>query len=201
MKQLLEIQTIPMVMEFRISPAKIQRRIESAQVSMSRNKGGLKIHSRMAKLNLDSYESRSSVVPSLTNSIKQYAQAGIASAHEATANYAEEGNLMSNTLNKDAIIQIIYNRLDTAPKDFNIAFIPDTPVNISYVPPELSMQYDMDKLNFKWKTGGIKDFKYTPPSIEYNIKQYPRVIIKYVGSPNYVPPSADPDYTPIDTKA
>lgn len=201
MKQLLEIQTIPMVMEFKISPAKIQYQSELASVSVSRDRGGYRMHSRMAKLNLDTYEARNSVVPSLTRSIQQFAAAGVSSGYEATANFAEEGNLMSNPLNKDAIIQIIHNRLDTEPKDFNIAFIPDTPVNITYVPPELSIQYDMDKLNFKWKTGGPKDFKFTPASIEYNIKQYPKVVIKYVGSPNYVPPSADPNYKPIDTKA
>jgi len=29
----------------------------------------------------------------------------------------------------------------------------------------------------------------------------PDVIIKYVGGPLYVPPSADPDYQPVDVQA
>jgi hypothetical protein len=40
-----------------------------------------------------------------------------------------------------------------------------------------------------------------PPSTQITVKQKAEVIIKYIGGPLYVPPSADPDYEPVDVKA
>ena len=36
--------------------------------------------------------------------------------------------------------------------------------------------------------------EFTPGDIEISVTQQPDVIIKYVGGPLYVPPSADPNY-------
>ena len=44
-------------------------------------------------------------------------------------------------------------------------------------------------------------FEFIPGDIEITVKQQPDVIIKYVGGPLYVPPSADPNYTPTDVEA
>ena len=41
-------------------------------------------------------------------------------------------------------------------------------------------------------------FTFVPGDIEFTMTQRPDVIIKYVGGPLYVPPSADPDYEPVD---
>ncbi len=44
-------------------------------------------------------------------------------------------------------------------------------------------------------------FEFVPADIEISVAQMPDVIIKYVGGPLYVPPSADPDYQPVDVQA
>ena len=44
-------------------------------------------------------------------------------------------------------------------------------------------------------------FEFTPGDIELTVKQQPDVLIKYVGGPIYVPPSSDPNYTPVDVEA
>ena len=41
----------------------------------------------------------------------------------------------------------------------------------------------------------------TSGDIAFNVTQQPDVVIKYIGGPLYVPPSADPNYEPLDTKA
>ena len=46
-----------------------------------------------------------------------------------------------------------------------------------------------------------KEMKFTPGDIELIIKEYARVELNYIGSPVYVPPSADPNYIHIDTRA
>jgi hypothetical protein len=81
--------------------------------------------------------------------------------------------------------------LDTA-----LAFLPSVPAEISWEPQQLSMKYEMDKLSFVWRTSQQPDMQYTPASIEYHVKQYPKLEIEYIGKPMYVPPSASPDYVP-----
>jgi len=58
----------------------------------------------------------------------------------------------------------------------------------------------MDKLNFDWKIDK-GEFEFTPGDIELIVEQKPKVTIKYVGKPIYVPRSADPNYEPVDVKA
>jgi len=54
--------------------------------------------------------------------------------------------------------------------------------------------------NFDWRIGN-GDFNFIPGDIEISVAQQPDVLIKYIGGPIYVPPSADPDYQPVNTQA
>ncbi len=46
---------------------------------------------------------------------------------------------------------------------------------------------------------GQSGLTFTPPSFELEILERPKVIIKYVGGPIYIPRSADPDYDGEDS--
>ncbi len=65
---------------------------------------------------------------------------------------------------------------------------------------QMEIRYEMDKLNFDWKIDK-GEFEFTPGDIELIVEQQPKVIIKYMGGPIYVPRSADPNYEPVDVKA
>ena len=69
---------------------------------------------------------------------------------------------------------------------------------MAWILPNMTIQYEMDKLNFDWKINKT-GFEFIPGSIEFSITQQPDVLIEYVGDPLYVPPSANPNY--IDVKA
>ena len=199
MKQLIEIKTIPISIEFKVNPARTERSKMLAEVEVTRQKGGFTMRSRPIQLNIDTFEARNSVVPTTARSISEAAERGITAAYEATAQFAEEGNMLLNIhLNQNTLGQIAASRMPQ-PADFNIGFTPEYPAEISWTPSDLSIQYEMDKLNFDWKQGQ-GEFKFIPGSIEFTVKEYPRVIIEYVGGPIYAPPSADPNYVPIDTK-
>ena len=86
------------------------------------------------------------------------------------------------------------------PANVNIQFLPEGGADLSWDGGELSIRYEMDKLNFDWRMNQMQ-FTFTPGDIEFTMTQRPEVIIKYVGGPLYVPPSADPDYEPVDVKA
>ena len=65
---------------------------------------------------------------------------------------------------------------------------------------EINIRYEMDKLNFDWRMGQ-GEVQFVPGNIEFTVTQQPDVIIKYIGGPVYVPPSADPEYEPVDARA
>ena len=73
-------------------------------------------------------------------------------------------------------------------------------MDISYEAPDLTINYEMDKLNFDLKVAN-GNFEFIPGNIEMSITQRPEVLIEYVGGPIYVPPSANPDYEPVDVRA
>ena len=83
-----------------------------------------------------------------------------------------------------------------------MGFIPTTGPEIDWIPPSLSIEYQMDKLNFdlRMDKGNVE---FIPGSIEMIISQYPEVNIEYIGDPIYVPPSVAARFTGenIDVKA
>lgn len=201
MEQLLRITNVPIMIELKVQNARLNYNQGTADVEISRDKGNLQIKSRPIKLRMDTFEARNSVVPTTGRSIEQAAQKGKNAAYQATATMAREGQLLlSAKLGDDALDQIIESRSDMSPDDFGITFLPTTGPNISWTPPDLTIQYQMDKLNFDWKVNN-GNFEFIPGNIEVNIAQRPDLIIEYVGEPIYVPPSASPNFTPIDVKA
>ena len=81
--------------------------------------------------------------------------------------------------------------------DVAMTFLPSTGPDISWDAGELNIRYEMDKLNFDWRSGN-GDVEFIPGDIEFTVTQRPDVIIKYIGGPVYVPPSAEPGYEPLD---
>ena len=81
-----------------------------------------------------------------------------------------------------------------------MTFIPSEAPDVDWNPGEMNIRYEMDKLNFDWRINQM-ELEFVPGDIEISVKQKAEVIIKYVGGALYVPPSADPNYEPVDVKA
>ena len=107
---------------------------------------------------------------------------------------------MKADIGEDVIGQIMQQRTAQPTGEFQLGFIPSAPVDISYEAADLTINYEMDKLNFDLKVAN-GNFEFIPGNIEMSITQHPDVLIEYVGGPIYVPPSADPNYEPIDVRA
>ncbi len=192
MEQLIQITTIPFSYELKISNAKLERHNGSAQIEISRDEGGMKLKSQPIQIQLDSYEARNSVVPTTRTAISQAAQKGQSMAYNATAQYAQEGKLMLQTQigeGAQTIDQILANRTAPSTGQFEMGFIPTTDADIDWEPASLSIEYEMDKLNFDLRqdTGSVE---FVPGDIEMIINQRPEIQIEYIGGPIYVPPSA-----------
>lgn len=202
MTPLIEIKTVPIEIEMKVSHAKLEYTRGTADLEISRGDGGLSIKSRPIKLNIDTFEARNSVVPTAMRSIEQYAQKGQQASYTATATYAKQGKMfLEAKIGENVTSQIA---AESTMKNYHpnsgIEFLPSVPPEITWDPGEMEIRYEMDKLNFDWRVNHPK-FEFTPGDIELSVTQQPDVIIKYVGGPLYVPPSSDPEYQPVDVEA
>ncbi len=191
MEQLLQITRIPIRYEMKITNARLEQHHGSASVQIHRQKGGLQIQNRPSRLHMDTYDARNSIVPTTKTSIYQAAVRGQQRAASVTARYAREGRILMEAQPMDGgqtIKQIMAERMEPATGDFQLAFLPTAPVNISASEPSLMMNYQMDKLYFDWRIDN-GDVEFIPGDVEISITQYLDVQIEYVGDPMYVPPS------------
>ena len=201
MGPLIKITTVPISFEFKVNNARLERSSGTAELNVTRDRGGLRIESNNIKLSLDTFEARNSVVPTTRRSIEQLGEKGRTAAYEATARYTNEGTIMMDAkLDGNALNQIFSDRAQMPTGEFTLGFTPSARPEISWSEPNISIQYEMDKLNFEFKLAN-GNFEFIPGNIEINIKQYPDVVIEYIGKPIYVPPSADPDYVEFSAKA
>lgn len=201
MKPLLEIRKIPISIEYKINKAHYEIVNTSASMEITHSKSGLEMHMKPIKLNLDTVESSCSAgITSAMKSVGDFAKKGVKATYNATASYAEEGNMMLNiSIMGNPIPEIALNKFNSD-VSFNLGFIPTVGNEISWDPTELKIKYEIDKFNLEWKINR-PEIKFIPGNIEFIIKEYPRLEINYIGKPIYVPASADPDYKPIDTFA
>lgn len=201
MQPLIEIQTIPIEIQMKVTNARLEYARGTANLEISRDKGGLQIRSQPIQVNIDTFEARNSIVPTTVRSIEQSAQAGRQAAYAATASISQEGRMMMEaTVDGQVIPNLARQAVLERPADLNLQFLPSTGPEITWTGGELSVQYEMDKLNFDWRMEQMQ-FTFVPGDIEFTITQRPDVVIKYVGGPLYVPPSSDPNYEPMDVKA
>lgn len=202
MTPLIEIKSVPIEIEMKVSHAKLEYTRGTADLEISRSDGGLSIKSSPIRLNIDTFEARNSVVPTTARSIQEGAEKGKQAAYQATATYAQQGQLLLKAqIGQEMVTQFAADAMARDVKtNVGIRFIPTVPAEIGWDPGELNIRFEMDKMNFDWRLNRTQ-FEFVPGDIEISVTQYPDVVIKYIGGPLYVPPSADPNYEPIDVKA
>jgi hypothetical protein len=202
MDPLIEIKTVPIELEFKVTHAKLEHTQGTAELEISRDEGGLSIRSRAIRLNLDTFESRTSVTPTTIQATEQNAQAGRQAAYEASATYAQRGQLLLNIkVGQELVTQFAAeDQTKDLKTNVGLQFLPTVGPDISWEPGEMNIRYEMDKLNFDWRINQT-NLEFIPGDIEISVKQKPDVVIKYVGEPLYVPPSSDPNYEPVDEQA
>ncbi len=202
MYPLIEIKSVPIELEMKVSNAKLEYTRGTADLEISRQRGGLSIRSRPIRLNIDTFEARNSVVPTPMRAVVQNASRGQQAAYEATAVYARQGQMLLNAkIGQEMVTQFAADaQARNVKTNVGLQFLPSVGPDISWTPAEFNIRFEMDKLNFDWRTNQAQ-FEFIPGDIEITVTQQPDVVIKYVGGPIYVPRSSDPNYEPIDTQA
>ncbi len=202
MKPLIEITTVPIQIEMKTTNAKLEYARGTAEMEITRqDNGGLQIKSRPIKVNIDTYEARNSLTPTIARYLEQGSQKGQQAAYEATATYARQGQLMMETKIGEELVTKFAGEamMKDVKTNVGLQFLPDPGPEITWDPGEMNIRYEMDKLAIDWKLNE-GSFEFTPGDIEFTVAQRPDVVIKYIGGPIYVPPSSDPNYEPVDVK-
>ena len=163
--------------------------------------GGLSIKSSPIRLNIDTFEARNSVVPTTARSIQDGAEKGKQAAYQATATTPSRGS-SAQSADRTGNGHPVCCRCDGAgcENECRDPLYSDSSRGDRLGPGELNIRFEMDKMNFDWRLNR-HSLNFVPGDIEISVTQYPDVVIKYIGGPLYVPPSADPNYEPVDVKA
>ncbi len=205
MEPLIKITTVPIEYELKIEGARLERQMGSAEVEITRDEGRMQIKSRPIKVNLDTFEARASMTPTTAISVSQAADRGVQQAYDATAQFASEGKILIRGkvgAGTETINRILQQRTAPDTGQFQLGFAPSVGPDIQWEAPDISIEYQMDKLNFDAKIDN-GNIEFIPGNIELSVTQHPTVTVEYVGKPLYVPPSASERFggEAIDTEA
>lgn len=190
MQPLLKIQNIPISIEYKVQRAALQIPSPQAQIR-SKALAGSNLQARQN----GSHSAGTGYKPRVLqqqNSTRNYGNSTAQEAHQAES--GESGVSVDGTSSRGTITNMVNNRMASSAQTVS-AFTPTvrsgaTALNSS----ALSMEYPVDRLRVDWNNNQLPQLEYVPGSIEFSVTQYPQVIIEYLGSPIYVPRSADPDY-------
>lgn len=180
MESLITIETVPIKIEFvEREPLKLSS-VHTVEMNVRQDEALQQIQSKPIRIAVqDSYE------PSMAYQWEN-------STYTAIPEYDQVGNLKLNIQMEDGQSREIRfkqaNRsIESMTNQVNVNTGNDSGMQISIPITQLSSGMP-DVNNF--------NTEFLPPDLELVVTQRADVIIKYVGGPIYVPPSADPNYTP-----
>lgn len=75
-------------------------------------------------------------------------------------------------------------------------FLPKENADITFDAGKLNIEYQMGSQDIDWDVHPDSPLEFIPGSVEFIVRDRPRVEIEYIGDPIYVPPSANPNYEP-----
>ncbi|MDD4584108.1 MAG: hypothetical protein PHR60_08005 [Eubacteriales bacterium] len=177
MQPLITIETVPISIEYVEKPSTRSSVKQSADLHISRLNNRMTIQSNPINIQLrDTFETSSSID---WNSL----------TYTASAYYSKDGNLRMNIQMEDIDATTFLFHQFGRGIDNIMDFLPNRSMHINF---------DLSQL-----PGGLPevnniDTSFLPPDIEIKVVERPKVIIKYVGGPLYIPRSSDPNYDPPD---
>ncbi len=197
METLLRIETIPIEYQLQIQKPRLElQQAQNPQGKMEKTPSSLKISTKNIKVRLDTTDMRSSIgLKSAKTLISDAAIYGKQVALDAIGEMSRYGEEISRIQDGVTVAGLIQQKMLEQPDTVTV-FLPSTGPVISWEPNKMEMQYDPGKLGFDWEVNQ-NIMNYVPGKFEMVIKQYPKVLIEYLGDPNYVPPSANPNYEEV----
>ena len=122
------------------------------------------------------------------------ASAKSALTYDATARYVDGGKLQLDIrLMGDPIENLDYQRVERS-IDNVMGALASNDLPISLPDEDIRISFDISGLSLESNGSGKADINFFPGDLEFEVTELPKVIIKYIGGPIYIPKSSDPNY-------
>lgn len=192
--QLINITSTPIEYKINIEAARLEmKQSDNPRYQMEQNQGKMNIDFKNIQVRLDSTRLRESLNLRGPGAFaRYYGGQGQQTAYENIGERVQFGNQMAQIKDGVSISQLVQQKAIQQPTTYT-TFIPSAGWDISWQPQELNLDYQPTEMNFDWQVQK-NVMEYVPGKYQMDILQYPKVEIEYLGSPTYVPPSADPNY-------
>ncbi|MGN0687526.1 MAG: DUF6470 family protein [Oscillospiraceae bacterium] len=195
---LLQITTIPISIEIKVTNAKFELADDrQPKVNITTRDGGYVMKAEPLKINIDTYQARKSLGFGHMNDmdmLKQKASEGFTLAFQGTAKVSTEGDQLARGMSASEIA--IQNARAGATVETIMEFLPKEGADITFDGGTLNIDYQMGSQDFDWDITQRLPMEFIPGSVEFIVRDRPRVEIEYIGDPIYVPASANPNYEP-----
>lgn len=192
--QLLEITSVPMRYEYSVQSARLEQSTQRGGYTMQKQGGTFEMRTQPTRYQQDSTQFRNSLgLMDTTSAREDWSARNKRAGTEAVARYVDFGNQISQIQKGASIPDILFARMMQDKGMGNLTVTRPAPVEASWTQPQFDMSYTPVTQTFDWQMAK-NTMEFIPGKFTMNIMQYPEVRIKYLGKPNYVPPSAAPDY-------
>lgn len=187
MDPLITIETVPISIEY----------VEKKTKHTSSQVASLRISRQEDKMTIQSSPINISLMDSFERNI---ASKWHNLTYKATAEYSGKGNLKMNLFIENSDTgSFHYEQVNRGIENI-INYIPLIQGNSAHNIESMQINFDISKLPSGFPITDYLDTSFLPPDIEIKVVEMPKVIIKYVGGPLYIPKSADPNYIPPEER-
>lgn len=195
---LLQITTIPIQIEIKITNAKLEYSEDrQPKVNINTRNGNFVMEAEPLQVKVDTYEARKSLGEGhMTDAdlLQQKASEGFSIAFQGTARVADDGNQLARGVSPSELA--IQHARAGATVETIMDFLPKTGADITFDGGKLNIEYQMGQQDIDWDIQSKLPMEFIPGSVEFIVRDRPRVEIEYVGDPIYVPASSNPNYEP-----
>lgn len=195
---LLQITTIPIQIEIKITNAKLEYSEDrQPKVNINTRNGSFVMEAEPLQVKVDTYEARKSLGEGhMTDAdlLQKKASEGFSIAFQGTARVADDGNQLARGVSPSELA--IQHARAGATVETIMDFLPKTGADITFDGGKLNIEYQMGQQDIDWDIQSKLPMEFIPGSVEFIVRDRPRVEIEYVGDPIYVPASSNPNYEP-----
>ncbi|MDF2656584.1 MAG: hypothetical protein K0R19_3058 [Bacillota bacterium] len=184
MKPLITIETVPISIEY-VEKKAANTNSQSAHLKISQENNKVMIQSNPIDITpVDTFEYSSSI--DLSNL-----------SYTATAAYSGTGSLSMNVRMESNADPFHYKQVARGIDNIFSALpqVIKSSSNSSSGLESIQINFDMSQISGLPPVDNL-DTSFLPPDLELKVVERPKVIIKYVGGPLYIPRSADPEFVP-----
>ena len=168
-------------------------------IRQNTNPGGIEVHTTEADVQIDTTAARESIGlghMSDASMIKMYAERGKRSIAELTRRFVNDGRatLEQRASRVQVATQHYWQDRRVEPSQAQLTFIPSEDADINVQRGGVDITHHPTEVNIDWANTGIVPYQLDRGTVDFTIVQRAYVDIMYMGSPDYFPDSAAPEF-------